>query len=72
MTVIQDAPLDAVHGQPLIAVTDTLPVVALADTDVALGLIEYVQPALCVTVNVRPAIVSVADLDVVDALAEAE
>jgi hypothetical protein len=72
VTVIHDAPLDAVHGHPLMAVTDTLPVVALADTDVALGLIAYVQPGLCVTGNVRPAMVNVADRDVVDALAATE
>jgi hypothetical protein len=42
--VIHDAALDAVHAHPLVVVTDTLPVVALAETDVALGVVVYVHP----------------------------
>ena len=57
--VIQDAPLDAVQAQPDSVVTETVPVDAAADTDVALGVVVYVQPPLWVTVNVSPAIVSV-------------
>jgi hypothetical protein len=37
VTVIQDAVLCAVHEQPVADDTDTVPVVALAETDVALG-----------------------------------
>jgi hypothetical protein len=57
--VIHDAELDAVHAQPVVVVTLTDPVEALDASDVALGEIEYVQPPLCVTVKVCPAIVSV-------------
>jgi hypothetical protein len=56
--VIQEAELDAVHAHPVVVVTLTEPVVALEETLVALGEIEKLQPALCVTVNVCPAIVS--------------
>lgn len=37
--VIQETPLDAVHAQPERVVTDTVPVDAAADTDVALGVV---------------------------------
>jgi hypothetical protein len=50
---------DAVHEQ--FAAVDTLndPAPPLAPTDPLAGEIEYEQGAACVTVNVRPAIVSV-------------
>lgn len=57
--VIQDTPLDAVHAHPLVVVTVAVPVVPLAGTDVALGVVVYVHPPACVTVNVWPEIVSV-------------
>jgi len=58
---IHEAELEAVQLHDAAVVTATEPVVAPAATDVALGAIEKVQPAPCVTVNVCPAIVSVAD-----------
>jgi hypothetical protein len=57
--VIQEAALDAVHGQEAPAVTETVPVVAVPTTDIAVGEIVKVQPPAWVTVNVRPAMVSV-------------
>lgn len=59
VTVIHDAELTAVHAQPAIDVTATDPVVAAAETAVALGEMENVHPAAWVTVNVCPAIVRV-------------
>ncbi len=61
MTVIHDTLLDAVHAHPLPAVTVMVPVAAVAPIDVLTGEIENVQGtgASCVTVKVRPAIVSV-------------
>ena len=44
----------------LLAVTATLPVPALVPTDALLGAIAYVQPLDCSTLNVCPAMVSVA------------
>ena len=37
--VIHDAALDAVHAHPLVVVTLAVPVVALAETEVALGVV---------------------------------
>lgn len=58
--VIQDVELDAVHAQPLVAVTVTLSVPPPCPTDTLDGLMLYAQgcPA-CVTVNVCPPIVIV-------------
>ena len=50
--VIHDALLVAVHAHPVIPVTATEPVVAAAETVVAPGEIENVQPPAWVTVNV--------------------
>jgi len=57
--VIHDTLLEDVQAQPAVVVTLTEPVDAFAETVVALGEMEKLQPALCVTVNVWPAIVSV-------------
>ena len=40
MMEIHEVELEAVHGHVLLVVTATLPVVAPADTDVALGVME--------------------------------
>ena len=56
--VIQDALLVAVHAQPASEVTETEPVAADADTFVAAGEIENVQPPACVTAKVCPAMLS--------------
>jgi hypothetical protein len=61
VTVIQDALLPAVHGQPPPAVTDTLPVPPPAGAFAFVGEIEIEQPLAWLTVNVWPAIVSVPD-----------
>jgi hypothetical protein len=70
--VIQDALLVAVHAQPVIPVTATEPVAAAAETVVAPGEMENVQPPACVTVNVCPAMLSEPDRCVVLALAATE
>jgi hypothetical protein len=44
VTVIHDAPLVAVHVQPPVVVTDTLPFEPFAGTETLVGAIEYVQP----------------------------
>ena len=61
MTVIHDTLLEAVHAQPLPAVTEIVPVVAVGPIEVLTGESENVQGtgASCVTVKVRPAIVTV-------------
>ena len=66
LTVIQVALLVAVHAQPVLAVTATLPVLALDVTLADAGEIVGVQgAAACVTVNVFPPIVRVPVRDVV-------
>jgi hypothetical protein len=67
---IQNADVDAVQLHPAAVVTDTVPVPAAEVTVVFVGVTENVQliPA-CVTVNVRPAMVSVPVRDEVDVLA---
>jgi hypothetical protein len=60
--VIQFALLAAVHAQPLVVVTATLPLEAASGTFWLVGAIEYehgAAPAACATVNVSPAIVNV-------------
>ena len=61
VTVSHDAELDAVHAQPLAAVTATLLVSPGASTVRLAGLMEYVQeePAAWETATACPAIVSV-------------
>jgi hypothetical protein len=61
VTVIHETLLDAVHAHPEPAVTVIVPVVAVEPIDVLTGEIVKVQGAgaSCVTVNVRPAIVTV-------------
>ena len=44
VTVIQALLLTAVHGQPVSAVTVTLPLPPLAEGEALVGAIEYVQP----------------------------
>jgi hypothetical protein len=63
VTVIHDVVVDAVHAQPVPAVTLSVPVVDAAPIEVLVGEIVKVQGtgASCVTVNVRPAIVAVPD-----------
>jgi hypothetical protein len=58
LIVIQEAPLDAAHGQPAEVVTDTVPLLPPAPTDCVEGEIPYAQPSVCVTATVCPAIVS--------------
>jgi hypothetical protein len=60
VTVIHDAWLAAVHGQPVAAVTAIVPAVAEALTDAPVGAIWLVQTApACVTLKVCPPIVTV-------------
>ena len=70
--VIQDALLLAVHAQPAAEVTATEPLAAAAETVVAPGEIENVQPAACVTANVCPAMLSDPERGVVLALVVTE
>src|SRR5687768_6964613 len=70
--VIHAAELDAVQLQPAPLETVTDPVVAAAATDVALGEIENVQPAACVSVKVWPAMVIVPVREDVELLAATE
>jgi hypothetical protein len=74
--VIHEAPLEAVHEHPDPAVTVTVPLPAVAPTEALEGLIVYVQvdvaAAACVTVNDRPAIVTVPERDDVAVLAAYE
>lgn len=73
VTVIHDAPLVAVHEQPELAVTPTLPLPPLEPNDADDDEIEYVQGApLSVMVNVWPAIVSDPDRELVAVLAATE
>ena len=58
-TVIQFALLDAVHGQPAPAVTDTSCDPPAAPAAYVAGEMEYVQPSDCVTLKCNPAIVNV-------------
>jgi hypothetical protein len=61
VTVIQLAPLVAVHAQPDVVVTATVPVPAVPANAWVDGEMLNAQPARdCVTVKLRPAIVSVA------------
>ena len=61
VTVIHDTLLDAVHAQPVPEVTLIVPVTAADPIDVFVGEIVNVQGTggSCVTVKVRPAIVTV-------------
>src|SRR5687767_1313512 len=59
--VIQPTPLEAVHVQPDLAITETVPVPALLLNDWLSGKTEKIQPAPAwVTVKVFPAMVTVA------------
>ncbi len=70
VTVTQLAPLVAVHAQPDVVVTAAVPVPAAAPNARLVGEMLNVQPApACVTVKLRPAMVSVADRLVVAVLA---
>ena len=57
--VIQDALLTAVHVQPAVAVTLTVPAPPAAPMVLDVGLIANVQPVAWLIVNVWPAIVRV-------------
>ena len=62
VTVIHESALTAVQAQPLTDVTEMLPAVAPDDTDTLVDDRVNVQAgAACVTVNVRPPTVMVAD-----------
>lgn len=73
VTVIHDVLLNAVHAHPLPAVTATVAEPAVAPRVALTGERTYVQAAAsCVTVNVRPAIVTVPVRAVVLVLAAIE
>jgi hypothetical protein len=74
VTVIHETLLDAVHAQPLPAVTVMVPLTSAAPIDVLTGEIVNVHGtgASCVTVNVRPAIVTVPVRELVPVLAAIE
>jgi hypothetical protein len=55
VTLSQPSLLAAVHGQLPPVVTATLPGVNAAATVAPVGLIEYVQPLVCVTLYDSPA-----------------
>jgi hypothetical protein len=59
VTVIQVALLTVAQVQPVVVVTAALAVPAAAAIDWVVGNTVNAQGALCVTVSVRPAIVSV-------------
>jgi len=52
VTVIHGALLLAVHEHPEAVVTDVVLLPPSCPMDLLVGLIEYVHPAACVTVNV--------------------
>ena len=63
VTVIQAAPLTAVQVHPVVPVTVAVkgPPIAVADFEVGETLLLHVAAAACVTVNVLPAAVMVAE-----------
>ena len=70
--VIQDAVLAAVHVQPAVVVTPTLPAPPLAGAEALVGEIVNEQGAAWVTVKVFPATVTVPVREVVPVLAATE
>jgi hypothetical protein len=71
VSVIQGAPLDEDHAHPDCVATEIEPLPLVAAWLMVRGVTVNVQAAASVTVNVLPAIVSVADLDDVVVLAAA-
>jgi hypothetical protein len=55
VSVIQSAPLDAVHGQSAVVATELEPIPPLPDMSTLVGETEYMQPLSCATETVLPA-----------------
>ena len=72
VTEIQDALLVAVQAQPLVVVTVEESVAAAPEIECVIGATVKTQAPACVTVSVRPAIVSVPVRGVVNVFVAAE